>query len=249
MRRDESFQVGQHALVEIDLPAGSVLVRAAASGVVTVAIDTSVPESVDVVQLGDDISIRAGRRRRSARIAVDAPVGTDVTVRGASVEVVGRGALGILRVRSASGDVRADDVVGTDVQLSSGDVRLKVVRDSAATSTTSGDVTLGTVGGRWSATSASGDLSADSVTGEVELETTSGDITLGRCDGPTVSLRSVSGDIRLGLPTGIRVEPEISTMSGKVRLPEPAVRSPGEARRPVRLRLRTVSGDIRVERA
>jgi hypothetical protein len=197
VRRDESFEVEQHAAVEIDLPAGNVLVRAGASGVVAVAIDSSAPGSVEVVQLGDDISIRAGRRSRSARIAVDVPVGTDVAVRGASVEVVGRGALGTLRVRSASGDVRADDLVGADVQVSSGDVRLKIVRHDATITTTSGDVRLGSVGGRWSATSASGDLDAESVAAEIELATTSGDVTVGRCDGPDVSVRSVSGDIRV----------------------------------------------------
>ena len=254
MRRDESFEVDQHVVIDIDLPAGNILVRAGASGVVSVAIDASTPESMEVAQIGDNITIRAGRRSRSARIAVDAPVGTDVTIKGASVDVAARGALGALRLRTASGDVSADDLVRADITLASGDARLDMVRHDAAITTTSGDITVGSVGGRLSVSLASGDLRAETVTGDVEVETASGDVTIQRCNGSAVAVRSVSGDVRLGLPSGIRVEPEISTMSGKVNLPDPAGpdrsgHAAGTVRRPVRVRLRTVSGDIRIERA
>jgi DUF4097 and DUF4098 domain-containing protein YvlB len=254
VRRDESFEVDQHVVIHIDLPAGNILVRAGASGVVGVAIDASAPESMEVAQIGDDITIRAGRRSRSARIAVDAPVGSDVTIKGASVDVVARGALGALRLRTASGDVRADDLVRADVTLASGDARLDMVRHDAAITTTSGDITVGSVGGRLAGSLASGDLRADTVVGDVEVETASGDVTIQRCDGSSVAVRSVSGDVRLGLPAGIRVEPEISTLSGKVTLPDPGGRDPagndaGVVRRSVRVRLRTVSGDIRIHRA
>ena len=53
-------------------------------------------------------------------------------------------------------------------------------------------------------------------------------------------------DVRIGLPSGIRVEADLSTVSGRASLPDPA--AAGGDRRPVRLRLKTVSGDIRVER-
>ena len=66
--------------------------------------------------------------------------------------------------------------------------------------------------------------------------------------GASVEIRTVSGDVRLGLPTGIRVEPEITTMSGKVSLPSPAEPTASGERRAVKVRLRTVSGDIRIER-
>jgi hypothetical protein len=48
-------------------------------------------------------------------------------------------------------------------------------------------------------------------------------------------------------PTGIRVEAEISNQRPG-RIPEPAPSSGDGDRRPVRLQLKTVSGDIRVER-
>jgi hypothetical protein len=249
VRRDETFQVGEHAVVDVELPAGSLLVRAGTSGSVAVSIDSSNADHIEVAQVGDDISIRATRRGRSARIAIDVPVGTDVLVRGASLEVVARGALGSLRVRTASGDVRADDVVRADITVASGDLRLELVRENGEFKATSGDIVVRSVGGRLAASLASGDLHVAEVGGDVDVETASGDITIERCLGGAVIARTLSGDLRIGLPSGIRVDPEISTMSGKVRLPEPSgTRIDGE-RRSVRVRLRSVSGDIRIERA
>ncbi len=252
MRRDHTFAVGVHVALDVDLPAGSVLLTAAASGAVAVSVDGAAPDAVDITQIGDTIAIRAKRRGRSARLAVEVPVGADVTIKGASLDVVARGALGALRVRSASGDVRADDVVRADVTLASGDTRIEVVRDAADFRATSGDITLGRVGGRLSASLSSGDVRIDELAGDCDIETASGDVVVRRYTGGSVGVRSVSGDVRVGLPSGIRVQPEISTLSGKVSLPEPAsdttTTTTGE-RRTVKIRLRTVSGDIRLERA
>jgi DUF4097 and DUF4098 domain-containing protein YvlB len=152
-------------------------------------------------------------------------------VRGASLDVGARGPLGSLRVRTASGDVEAEDVVRLEASTASGDLRVALVRT----------VLSGSV--------ASGDLRIERVGGDVDFGSASGDVSIGRCDGSSIAIRSLSGDVRIGLPSGIRVDPEISTLSGRVVLPKPS--GPDGAageRRPVRLRLKTVSGDIRVER-
>jgi DUF4097 and DUF4098 domain-containing protein YvlB len=98
------------------------------------------------------------------------------------------------------------------------------------------------------ANTASGDVRADTVTDDLAAGTASGDVRIGRCDGSDINVKSVSGDIHIGLPTGIRVEPDISSLSGSTRLPPPAKNAPDGPRRAVRLRLRTVSGDITIER-
>jgi hypothetical protein len=249
VRRDQSFAVGQHAVIDLELPSGSVLVTVGQSGTVSLSIDGSTPDAFDISQVGDSIAIRAKRRGRSARLAIGVPVGTDVNVKGASVDVVARGALGGLRVRSASGGVQADDVVRADVALSSGDARFDVVRDGADFRATSGDISLGRVGGRLAASLSSGDIRIEELGGDGDFETSSGDVSVRRYAGSSVAVRTVSGDVRIGLPSGIRVEPEISTLSGKVSLPSPTADTANADRRTVKVRLRTVSGDIRIERA
>lgn len=249
MRRDERFTVQGHAQVDLELTAGNITVRAAESGSVLVSVDASGSADLEISQMGDTIAVRQGRRSRNARIVVDVPVGTDVSVKGVSVQVSARGALGSLRSKTASGDVDVDDVVRLDVAMSSGDARVGTVRDEAAFTTTSGDIVVRSVGGRLAASLTSGDIRVDRVDGDVDAGTASGNVTISRCDGSVVAIRTVSGDIRLGLPSGIRVDPQISTMSGRVHLPDGAPRDPAAARRSVALRLRSVSGDIRVERA
>jgi hypothetical protein len=63
----------------------------------------------------------------------------------------------------------------------------------------------------------------------------------------------MSGDVVIGLPEGRIVEASIDSLSGVVRLPprRPAGTATGEPgeKETVKLRLKTVSGDIQVRRA
>jgi DUF4097 and DUF4098 domain-containing protein YvlB len=249
MRRNETFAVTQRIDLDIHVTAGSVVVRSGELGTVEVSVDSPTAESFDISQLGDSVFVRQGRRGRSARVVVDVPTGTDVAVKGTSVDVSCRGALGSLQVRAVSGDVEADDVVRADVSVASGDARIGLIRDAATFNAASGDVAVQSVGGRLAVVLRSGDVRVDDLAGDAEIETVSGDVTLRRFGGSSLAVRTVSGNMRVALPSGIRVQPEISTMSGKVDLPQPAPKASAGERRSVRLRLRSVSGDIRIERA
>ena len=100
---------------------------------------------------------------------------------------------------------------------------------------------LGTVRVR----TASGDVDVDRSL-RLDVTTASGEVTCNAVEGDA-TITTISGDVRIGLPSGIRVEADISTVSGRASLPEPAPATTTD-RRPVRLRLKTVSGGIRVER-
>jgi DUF4097 and DUF4098 domain-containing protein YvlB len=234
VRTTHTLNVGDRTHVELDVPSGSIEVRESRSGIVVVNIDADNAEEWEVLQLGDSVSVRYGQKRgwksRSARIFVEAPANTNVDINSASADSNLVGHLGEVRIRSASGDLRADTVQRLDV------------------STASGDIKVGTVTGRLNANSASGDVRADTVADDLSAGTASGDVRIGRCDGSDINVKSVSGDIHIGLPTGIRVEPDISSLSGSTRLPAPSKQPHDGPRRAVRLRLRTVSGDITIER-
>ena len=267
MRRDERFVVGDRAHLDVSVAAGQLEVIAGSANEIRVAVDGSNADELEISQIGDTVSIRESprwlSRNRSIRLLVEVPPRTPLTVKSSSMDVVARGQFGELRCRTASGDVHLDDVDRLEVSTASGDVRVRVVNGDAEFNSASGDVTATTVTGRLTAQLASGDLVADIVGEGLSIGTSSGDVRIGRCDGSDINIKTVSGDIVVGLPTGIRVDPDIATMSGKVSLPSAASKpskQPSEQsteqpngqpteRRSVRLRLRAVSGDVRVLRA
>jgi DUF4097 and DUF4098 domain-containing protein YvlB len=250
-RNHHRFEVGALARLEVEIATGEVRLRNGAPGVVVLTVETSEANQIDVSQNGDTIAVRkpwgwVGRRRQVV-VTAEVPPGTEITVSSVSAPVRLDGQYGNSRVHTISGDIDVDRIERGEVDSTSGDVQLRTT-GALEVSTISGDVTVGHVRGRLKASHTSGDLRAQRIDGDAEVATMSGDVVIGRCDGDEVSLRSVSGDIKLGLPAGIRVEPEISTVSGSTSLPKPTHDAVPEPRRRVRLRLRTVSGDIRLER-
>src|SRR6185503_20017800 len=94
-------------------------------------------------------------------------------------------------------------------------------------STGSGDVAIGTAAGPSVVKTGSGDLSvAESLT-DVTLTTGSGDLVVSAARNGRVSARGASGDVRVGVPAGLPVWTDVSTVSGSLRS---EIESAGEAR-------------------
>jgi DUF4097 and DUF4098 domain-containing protein YvlB len=253
MIRRESLDVSGSAQIEIHNPAGSVEVHVGLDAGVTVTIDGPATDEWEVVQVGDSVSIRHNRERggrsRAARLHVEAPAGSDLDISTASANVVTVGQFGAARLRTASGNLRVDSLQRLDANTASGNVNASAVASDVACNAVSGDVELGTVGGRLHSSTASGDVRAHYVAGDIEIGTASGDVSIDHCTGSDISAKCVSGDVTIGLPSGIRVEPDINTMSGRTTLPEPPSSTSSDApRRSVRVKLRTVSGNIKIDR-
>jgi len=261
MRRDEEFAVGESSRFEINVASGSVRIANGDPGVARLSIDASDADAVEISQVGDVVSVRQQTRwtlrGRPVHVALWIPLGSDVTVDSASAEIHLRGTFNAVRLRSASGDLDVDRVARLEAGTASGAVRLVECTGSAVINSASGDVVLGRVGGELGGTHASGDVQVEEVGGSIDVGTVSGDVTIRRCFGDDIAIKTVSGDVRIGLPAGVRVHPEITTLSGRTTLPSPAgspagssTGSPVDAgsRREVRLRLRTVSGNIRIDR-
>jgi len=253
VRREHSFRVGEQCLVEVSIAsAGDVQLVTGDPGTISVTIESADADGYEVTQLGDTVSVfdsaRWFTRSRNARVMVVVPHRAEVSVKTTSAEATLRGVFGAVRIRSSSGDVRIEEVDRLDVSTTSGDIRVGVVHGDAGFKTASGDVDVNTAHGRLGASMASGDLIAGAVGSSVEVGTASGDVTIGRCDGDDIAVKTISGNIAVGLPTGIRVQPDISTVSGSVSLPQPAAGPNDTPRRLVRLRLRSTSGDIKISR-
>ena len=252
MIRQEQWSVGPHPTVEVNVPVGVVEVHVGDAGIVQVTLDSSSAAEFELSKTGDRVVVRHPSRwsirGRSCRVNVTVPAGTDVFVDVASADVRLSGRLGHVRVRTASGGIATEGSARLEVSTASGDITGDAVEGDVSVSSVSGSCTLRTVGGRVDATLTSGELRVERCAGDISVRSTSGSTRVGHCDGSEITVRTISGDVRMGLPTGIRVEADISTVSGKASLPEPAAPTAGE-RRPVRLKLKTVSGDIRITRS
>src|SRR3954447_6169476 len=254
MIRNERWEVGERPSIDLRVPVGTIEVCADKAGIVSLMIDASDVDDFEIFKTGDRISVRHpsrwGRRGRNSRFVALVPPGSDLELSSASGDMRLTGRFGTVRLHSASGGMVMGDANRLDVTTASGELTCGDIDGEATISSVSGEVSIRRVGGGLDVTVTSGDLRVDQCDGDVTINTTSGDVRVGRCCGNEITVRSISGDVRVGLPSGIRVEAEISTLSGRASIPEPAPNSsqPAADRTPVRLQLKTVSGDIRVER-
>lgn len=251
MARREEFTIGDRASLSVNVTSGSIDVRVGEPGSAVVIVEHRKADDWEISAIADHVTVQPPRRgRHAARVTVEIPAGTDVDAHAVSADIVLSGDLGDVDLRTTSGDIRIGRAAAVEITTVSGDSRIDRVADTRVKSV-SGDLTATAVQ-RLVATSASGDLRIGEVTGDATIGTTSGDLDIDRFDGTTIAVKSVSGDVRLGLPPGIRVEPDIATISGRTELPAPAPAGSApvdEPRRVVRVELRTVSGNIILRRA
>ena len=212
-----------------------------------------------------------GRRFGNAEVLVEVrcPDGADVKAKGGSADVEGDGRFGSADVQSGSGDVQFSELSGdAKVDAASGDIQLARVGGELRANTASGDVQVGSVAGPSKVNSASGDIQIREAGGSLEVNsasggvqvgeagssvsvnTASGDQTIGAVVQGKVTLKSASGDLKIGIRGGSTLWVDARSRSGEVRSELPVSDAPPEGDAPhVELRANTMSGDIEVVRA
>ena len=236
--------------IEIRVASGRADLYSSGSDTVTVDVSGSGSEFVTVEQLGSTILIREERRLiggRTVNIRVGAPPGSQLEAILASMDISARISLGRVNISTASGDVDLDQVDSASIRTASGDVRVDDLLNSSEVSSASGDVRIFRASSDLSVSTASGDITIDRSDGRCEMKSASGDIRVGCCSGSLIDLKSMSGDVRVGIPGGTRVEAEIDSLSGDVRVPAKS-NSSVPSSRSTKLRAKTVSGDVEVVR-
>ncbi len=209
-------------------------------------------------------------RRNGVTVRVDMPEGSDVNVTVASADVDITGPVGAAELATSSGDISADDVARDfDSKSASGDITVGSVGGALKVHTASGDLRCSSVAGRVVFATASGDLEVGAAADQVDVKATSGDVRLGELahgarvqnvsgdvrvlalgEG-TLHVRSVSGSVSVGVVTGVDLHVDVETMSGEIRSEIPLRDEPGGGRAGARvdLSVRSVSGDVEIERA
>jgi DUF4097 and DUF4098 domain-containing protein YvlB len=173
---------------------------------------------------------------------------TDVEVSTASADVEVLTPVGRLEVASASGDVVFDTAGRLQTKTASGTVMGKGVDGEARCITASGDIRIGVIGDRADLSTASGDVVIEQCHGELSVASLSGDIRVGRHTGPDLNAKSMSGGVQIGIPSRTRLDLDASTLSGKVSLPASSGPSPGPPEREMSVKVRLVSGNLRIDR-
>ncbi len=128
---------------------------------------------------------------------------------------------GGVRINGASGDVRLHEVKGTvDISTMSGDVTIKSAESSSVNiEGKSGDVSLEEVEGNVNIRTASGDVSLKQTTGKTtSIEAVSGDVTVEASEAVdgTINVRTVNGNIRVGVPSNSNCRVALSALRGTV---------------------------------
>lgn len=190
--------------------------------------------------------------RTAFKVAVTAPSGSGIRAQSQSADVVITGAAGRLEVRTASGDIQADEVTGgTLIQSASGDVRLTTAGAELDARTASGDITVGAVGGTATVSSTSGDVRIESPAGAVTARTVSGDIRIADAVRGAVEAVAVSGDVEIGVHPGSAATIALNTLSGDTSTDFDVTDKPTDVdgAPALDIRVKTTSGDIRLLRA
>ena len=251
-----SFAVGLSPGIEVRVAAGRLDIVESSDRSITVDVSGRGTDNIVVEQNGDTVTIREDRNRfgdRSVSMRVAVPKRTAASITGASLDVYARTSLDRVNARTASGQLEFEDIGSGELRSASGDVSVEHCEARCQISTASGDIRAETIRGDAIFATASGDINVESAESRVEARSASGDVRIECCTGNSVELVSMSGDVAVGLPEGRIVEASIDSLSGDVTLP--ARRTPAEyasegakAKETVKLRLKTVSGDIQVHR-
>ena len=230
-------------------------------------------EDVVVEQRGDQVVVLGPRRRAgffgngdSIGVHVTMPHHSGLTTRLGSADLTVIGRVGNSALKTGSGDLSVENVSGEllvesgsgdivlgtvegDVRIKSGsgDIRADRLGASASISTGSGNVEIGSATEGVQVKSGSGDLRVREARDGVSLSTASGDLVVDTLHRGELRASNVSGDIRVGIPGGIPVWTDISTVTGSVRSSLAGAGKPEEGQDFVELRAKTVSGDILLE--
>lgn len=252
MSIEREFEVDGLPEIDVRIQSGRVELVRGEPGRVRVTVDTSDRDFV-VDQSGDLILVSSDRStswlsRGSAFVVIEAPESSDGVIATASARVESQIPLGHLEVKTASGDVEIDSAQTADIKTASGDARIGSTKKTLRFKSASGDLLVsGKCEGTATFASASGDIHINEADAALDLNTVSGDVFITRFGGQKAGLKSMSGNIRLGVPAGTKLDLDASLLSGKLHLPQ-AQPETTPTRRHMSIRAKLVSGDLLIDR-
>lgn len=227
-------------------------------------------DQVQVERSGDEVTVIAPRQRTGflrgdsdLDVVATIPSRSDLAVRTGSADVTVRGTVSACHLKTGSGDVLLESLDSpSTVETGSGDVRIDTARAELRIKSGSGDIALGHVAAALSVSTGSGDVEISTSEGpaavktgngdlrvldarsDVSLTTGSGDLVIDTARRGRLSAKGASTDIRVGIPAGIPVWTDVTTVTGQIHSDLAGAGEPQAGADHVELRAKTVSGDI-----
>ncbi len=211
-------------------------------------------------------SLNFSRRTRSVDVTVELPAGSQVECDASLADVTSVGELGECNIKTSVGAIRLErcgtarlhtggghvavDAVAGDADVSTGigSVRIGAVDGDAVVRNSNGATRIGAASGKVQIRNSNGDIDIDRAVLGADARTANGSIRVSGVVGGTVSLRTSTGDVEVGVAAGTAARMDVHTGHGHVR-DELGAGEAGEADRRTEIRARTSFGDIRVHRA
>ncbi|MBD8868198.1 DUF4097 family beta strand repeat-containing protein [Nocardioides donggukensis] len=268
---ERTYETPEPVELYVELGKGTLTVTATETSRSTVTVTGDQSDDVVIEQTGRRITVLAPRQRlgflggheSGLRVVVSVPTGSDLETRTGSADQVADGTFGTVRLKSGSGDVRVERSIGVtvidtgsgDIDLvdiggdlrvksGSGDVEVGSIAGTSGVSTGSGDVTIGRTQDSSVLKSGSGSLTIAHADGDISLSAASGDLEVGTLHAGGLQAKNVSGDVVVGVPAGVPVWTDVSTLTGHVASELAAVGRPQDGEQHIEIRARSVSGDI-----
>jgi ferric-dicitrate binding protein FerR (iron transport regulator) len=189
------------------------------------------------------------------RLRISCPQGAELDVRTKSADLRARGDYGAVEFKTASGDMVLDHAAGdVHIKSASGDAHIDTVDGSLAVGSASGDLHVGSVAGETNVQLVSGDVHIRVAHDSINANTVSGDQRYSAVLKGRLDLRAISGDVIVAIARGARVFIDANTVSGSTssefELSDVPQEAPASEDSPlVEVYAKTVSGDVRIERA
>lgn len=206
---------------EFDLPIAAGLrvqsrsgrVHVIAEGRDDVSVETDSPEAF-YDEAAQVLTVRSSRGG-SKTITVRCPVDTDVEAGTHTAAVRLEGKFGAVRVSTMSGGIEVQESDAIDLRSMSGTISLGTCHGRCRVNNVSGSVT-GAAADDLHASTVSGSIKFDRVLGEVRARTVSGSVEFEATGAAPITVKTVSGKVRITLPEGTEPQTVFKT-HGRVR--------------------------------
>jgi hypothetical protein len=234
--RPLTIEIPGHAELHVTTRSGRATVIAEERS--DVLVETGAPSEQDVERDATGRISFASARSGSTNLLLRCPTGTDIVVGSLSGHVELTGRFGDVRVTTLSGNIAIDQADSIDVRSMSGNLEVSSCSGQCRLQTKSGRAVIGSTDDAHVST-ISGLIQLDDTSGKVRAQSVSGRIEVGTKDNGDVAVQTMSGSVKVAVPSGVRPEMRLRSMTGRPK-------TKCEEGTDCRIAIRSLSGSIEV---